>query len=290
MADRQKKNPYEDIHAELPQPSGYRVIGAAPEPSNGQPEELELPVFHAEPPVEEVKVPAAKTPTARVPAAQAPAAKAPVPLPFLNEAWKERLRKFAENPVRVYAAAGIGLGILFGIFAVAIISHLEGDEGRYDRGVAHSSAAGLKGHLFVEWDKKVKYRLTIEPEDAERQAGFALAVSSSPRPLSVNVHLQDSQGFELCSGNVLLKFDARSAEALTATASQSSAVKADPAAAPTDQSAQSTDYAKLDAQEAAREKDQDLFQNQTGPDGVISAIAAQGAIPCSKRAYQKAVL
>ena len=52
---------------------------------------------------------------------------------------------------------------------------------------------------------------------------------------------------------------------------------------------QATDLAKLDAQEAAREKGQDLFQNQTGPDGVISAIAAQGEIPCSKSAYQKAM-
>jgi hypothetical protein len=269
MADRQKKNPYEDIHAEIPQPSSYKVI----EPVQELPEPEPI-LFSVAPPVVEVK---------------APAAQAPVLLPLLNELWKERLRRFAQNPVRVYTAAGIGLGIFFGIIAIAIFWHIESEDGRYDLDVAHSSAAGLKGHLFVEWDRKVKYRLTIEPEDAKRQTGFALAVSNSPRPLSVSVQLQDSQGFVLCSGDVLLKYDARNAEALTATTSRASALKANPAAAPTDQSAQWTDFAKLEGQELEREMDKDLFQNQIGPDGTISAIAAQGEIPCSKSAYLKAM-
>ncbi|MFZ1085106.1 MAG: hypothetical protein WAN35_09100 [Terracidiphilus sp.] len=273
MADERKRNPYEEIQAELPQPSGYRVIEPAQELSNGLPAEPEPIIFPAEPPVEEAKP-----------------VKAPVPLPFLNEAWKERLRKFAENPVRVYAAAGIGLGIVFGILIVALVWHSESAEGRYDLGVAHASAAGLKGHLYVEWDKKVKYRLTIEPEEGDRQAGFALAVASSPQPLSVSIHLQDSQGFVLCGRDVLLKFDARKAEALMAPPPEASTAQTGAASPVAEQPAQTMDFTKQDAQEAAREKGQDLFQNQTGADGMISAIAAQGEIPCSKSAYLKAML
>ena len=272
MADVKNKNPYEEIQAELPPLNSYKVIEPTTELPNGQPLEPEPIIFPPEPPVEEAKP-----------------AKAPVSLPFLNEAWKERLRKFAENPVRVYAAAGIGLGILFGIILGVFVWN-SSPEGRYDLGAAHSSAAGLKGHLFVEWDKKLKYRLTIEPEEGDRQAGFALAVTSSPRPLAVSLHLQDSQGFVLCSRDVLLKWNARGAEALTAPAPESLAIKPDAAAAPAVQPAQTTDFTKQDEQEAARERGQDLFQNQTGADGMIAGLGAQGEIPCSKSAYEKAAL
>jgi hypothetical protein len=272
MTDGKNKNPYEEIQAELPPPNTYRVIEPATELPNGQPVEPEPIIFPVAPPVEEAKP-----------------AKAPISLPFLNEAWKERLRKFAENPVRVYAAAGIGLGIFFGVILGVFVWN-SSPEGRYDLGAARSSAAGLKGHLFVEWDKKLKYRLTIEPEDGDRQAGFALAVASSPRPLAVSIHLQDSQGFVLCSRDVLLKWNARGAEALSATAPDSAAVKPDAAVAPASPPAQTTDFAKQDAQEAARERGQDLFQNQTGADGMIAGLGAQGEISCSKSAYEKAML
>jgi hypothetical protein len=275
MTDARKKNPYEEITGvELPQPGGYRVIEPTPEVSDGLSVEPEPIVFPVAPPLAEVKLPAAK---------------ASLPQPFLNPVWKERLLKFVQNPVRVYAAAGIGLGILFGVIIAVLVWHSESSTGRYDLGSFTASATGLKGHLFVEWDKRVRYRLTIAPEEADRQAGFALAVSSSPQPLAIHVHLQDAEGFVLCSKDVLLKFDARSAAALTATAPATPAPGSEVATLPADQSAQTTDFARLDAQETAREQGQDLFQNQTGADGMISAIAAQGEIPCSKSAYEKAM-
>jgi hypothetical protein len=279
MPDERKKNPYEEIQAELPQPSSYRIIEPVTVLPDGQPAEPEPIIFPEPPPVEKAKP-----------------VKTPVSLPILNEVWKERLRKFAANPVRLYATAGIGLGIFFGLIFGVIVRH-SGSEGRYDLGVARYNAAGLKGHLFVEWDKRLKYRLTIEPEDPDRQAGFALAVTSSPRPLSVNLQLQDSEGFVLCGKVILLKFDARGAAALEAPApaavpdaaapSSNQPATSQPA---TSQPAQATDYSKQDAQEAAREKGQDLFQNQTGTDGQIAGLGAQGEIPCSKSAYQKAML
>ncbi|MGA9071182.1 MAG: hypothetical protein WB424_13050 [Terracidiphilus sp.] len=271
MTDTSKKNPYEEIHAELPPPNGYGVFEPLAEEADSHFVEPEPILFPPEPPVAKPKP-----------------AQTAVLLSFLNEEWKKRLHKFAENPVRVYVAAAIALGILVGVILVAIFWHSWNAEGRYDLGVTRSKAAGLKGHLFVEWDKRVKYRLTIEPEDADRLAGFALAVTSSSRPLAVNLQLQDDQGFALCGKDVLLKFDARGAAALNAPAPAAAAVADPPAALPAVQPAQSIDFAKLDAQEAAREKGQDLFQNQTGADGQIANLSAQGEIPCSKSAYQKA--
>jgi hypothetical protein len=126
----------------------------------------------------------------------------------------------------------------------------------------------LKGQLFVEWDKKVEYRLSLEPDDADHKAGFAFAVANSPRPLSVGIQLKNSQGFELCAKEIVLKYDAGKVS--------------------TDPSAQGIDFASLAAQEAARESGKDVFQNQIGADGQIAAIDAQGGIPCSKKAYENA--
>ncbi len=274
MADMRKKNPYEEIRAELPQPSGYKVL-EPPQDSPGQSREPEPIIFPVEPP--KVVVPTASE-------------QAMVLLSLLMAQWKERLRKFRQNPIRVYAAAGIGLGIFFGIALWAFLHFVEGAEGRYDLGAYASSAAGLKGHLFVEWDKKLKYRLIIEPEEAVRLDGFALAVTHSPQPLSITLHLQDSQGFILCSKDVLVKFDPRGAAAFSDPIPQSPAISTDAASLDTAQPAPTPDFAKLDAQEAMREKDQDIFQNQIGPDGTITALNAQGETPCSKSAYARTML
>jgi hypothetical protein len=145
----------------------------------------------------------------------------------------------------------------------------------------------LKGHLWIEWDKKVAYRLTIEPSEPHQEAAFAHAVARSPRPLSIQIHLQDSQGFVLCTREIVLKYDARNAEALAASTPDSPALKMDAVNLPANQPAQTIDFAQLDAQETARERDQEIFQNQIGPDGQITAINAHGEIPCSKTAYEK---
>jgi hypothetical protein len=201
----------------------------------------------------------------------------------LSKVWIERIQRFAQSPTRVYAAAGVSLGVLFGVLFAVLLWQLNHEVGRYDLGSFTSSASGLKGHLWIEWDKKVAYRLTIEPSDPDYKAGFAYAVAHSPRPLSIQIHMQDFQGFILCTREIVLKYDARNAEALAASTPDSQALKTDAA----NQSAQTSNYALLDAQEAARERDHEIFQNQIGPDGQIAAINAQGEIPCSKRAYEK---
>ncbi len=248
--------------------SDYHVIESDSEPPA---EKHDAPVLHphiAARAVEARETPAGETPRARLP---------------LSKVWIERFQRFAQNPTRVYAAVGVGLGILFGVVFAVVFWQLNHAEGRYDLESFTSSATGLKGHLWIEWDKKVAYRLTIEPSDPGNKAGFAFAVARSPRPLSIQIHLQDSQGFVVCTREIVLKYDARNADALASSTPDSQPEKTDAV----NQPAQTIDFAQSDAQEAARERDHELFQNQIGPDGQIAAINAQGEIPCSKSAYEK---
>jgi hypothetical protein len=260
--------PGENTEEEKLPVSGYRVIESDPEPPAEKRAAPVLPPPIAVPAVEARKIPADVTLHSRLP---------------LSEVWIKRIRRFAQNPTRVYAAAGVGLGLLFGIVFAVVLWQLNQEEGRYDLGSFTSSASGLKGHLWIEWDKKVAYRMTIEPSDPDYKAGFAHAVARSPRPLSIQIHMQDFQGFVLCTREIVLKYDARNAEALAASTPDSQALKMDAVKQP----AQTIDFAQLDAQEAARERDHEIFQNQIGPDGQIAAINASGEIPCSKKAYEK---
>jgi hypothetical protein len=190
---------------------------------------------------------------------------------------------------KVLVAISVGFVILIGIAIVAALWIPANPEGRYDLGAVTSDAAGLKGHLFTQWDKKLNYRLSIEPSDPDRKTAFALAVASSAHPLSVEIHLQDSQGFVLCSKEILLKYDARNAIELAPPSPVAQSGKDDAQTPLGAQPAQTTDPAQAEAQEAAREKGKDIFKNQVGPDGQVASIGAQGDIPCTAKAYEKAV-
>ncbi len=214
------------------------------------------------------------------------AAEAPTPPPATPNLWVDRIRKFAESPTRVYASIGVGLGILLGVVVASVLWRSNNPEGRYDLGWAASNAAGLQGHLYIEWNKKLAYRLTIEPSDASQQVGFALAVAQPPRPLAIQIHLQDSEGFVLCSRNILLKYDGGNAEAPAASNPSAQAGKTNADTASNSRLAQAKDELS-EAQEVERELGQDIFQNQLGPDGRIASIHAQGEIPCSAKAYEK---
>ncbi|MGA3081256.1 MAG: hypothetical protein ABSD44_07725 [Terracidiphilus sp.] len=248
--------------------SSYKVVGSdrvSPEPC--------LPVAEPQTPV---------APSEAVEEPQ-PAEAPPTPPPSFHGFDIAGIRRFAESPTRVYAAIGVALGILLGVVIAAVSVYTSGPVGRYDMGSASSSSAGLTGHLFIQWDKKLKYRLAIKPSSPERQAGFALAVASSPRPLSIALNVQDAEGFVLCSRQIVLVFDPGNAANAATFAPGSAAGNVSNGS-----TAQENDLAGLAAQEAARERGADIFQNQTGPDGQIEAINAQGEIGCLKGAYEKA--
>ncbi len=175
---------------------------------------------------------------------------------------------------------------------LALVYWLTGSsEGRYDLGTATNDAAGLSGHLYVEWEQQLTYRLKIEPSDPDQKAGFSLAVGHPPRPLGITIHLQNAEGFVLCSREIVLKYDPRSAaaDAHPDAATDVEAVQTDASDTAANHLAQELAFVQLDAQEAAREQGNDVFQNEIGPDGQIAAISAQGAISCTEKAYENAV-
>jgi hypothetical protein len=202
---------------------------------------------------------------------QDPASKPPTPRPTSPESFTERMQRFAENPTKFYAAICAGLGVLLALIFAAVNLGPGNPEGRYDLGPVTSSATGLKGHLYINWEKTLHYRVSFETSDPDQQAGFAFTVANPPSPLSIEIQLQDNKGFVLCSREILLKYDVQSADAAANLPNK-------PPAA--------SDLAQLKDQEQKREQGKDIFQNQIGAKGQVVALNAQGVIPCSAKAYE----
>jgi hypothetical protein len=252
----------------------HELFAEAPEPIEGKSE-------HS---IGEVSDPSqAQTIGANPAANQDPGA--PVAEKPLHEVWIPRIRKFLENPTNRYASIGVGLGIVVGVAVAAITWYVNNPSGRYDLGPVTSDAAGLRGRLFVKWEDQLHYRLELEPSYPERIPGFSLAAGNPPRPLSVAIQLRDAQGSELCSKEILLRYDAKRAEALAPVphGAETEAQRASDHSA-----AEGDNTAQADGAEAAREKDKDLFELQAGKDGQIASIDAQGDLPCSRSAYENA--
>ncbi len=207
------------------------------------------------------------------------------PRPGFAAAWMELIRKFAQSPTRVYAAAGVGLGIVVGVVFAVVLWQTENPNGPYDLGVVTSSATGLKGHLYVRWKRQLEYRVRFEPSDASLQAGFAQAVADPPRPLSIAIQLNDAQGFALCTREIVLRYN-QAAPAPSALSNPNSPAGQAAADTSTNRSLAQDLHALSDAQEAEREIGKDVFQNEIGPDGRIAAVSAEGKIPCSEKAYE----
>jgi hypothetical protein len=150
-----------------------------------------------------------------------------------------------------------------------------------DFGTIHSDASGLKGRLTTKWDRNLGYRLVVEPGNLDRQAAFALTVSEPPRPLSIAVQLKSAFGVVLCTQEVVLKYDAKRAVGLSATAGK-------PESSNTEARKQWKEFDRLEAEELDREQGKDTFQNDIGLDGQIESISAHGEIPCSKEEYDRA--
>jgi len=210
--------------------------------------------------------------------------------PQFHEVWIPRIRLFFSSPTRTFATLGVALGVLFGVLIAAITWHIYNPTGLYDLGPVTSSAVGLRGRLYLKWDRKLQYRLDFAPSDPDQVPGFSLAAGNPPRPSSITIQLEDAQGFVLCTKEILFKYDARKAAPLAPPNSGPTSGKADAANAPGAQTAAASDFTEADAQEASREQGKDIFQNQIGPDGLIESASAEGSIPCSASAYENTAL
>ena len=221
------------------------------------------------------------------------------PSPLLEPA------KPAANRTLLYASVVAAIGIMAGV-AIATISlrqsrttpapiaaqQLVVSSELRDLGQAASSDFGLKGHLTSQWTNQPAYHVTIEPGDATLAAGFALAVSDPPRPLSIGIELMDRLGYVMCRRNILLKYDVKKpADLEQADPNRSSGkkprLKRVSAKDAERKKAEEADFDRREAREQQREKGNDIFHNQIGADGQVVSISAQGDIPCPAEPYER---
>ncbi len=164
-----------------------------------------------------------------------------------------------------------------------------------DLGPGVVQAAGLRGHLNTRWDGSRKagrlvYQLHVESMEERWQAGFSRAVLNPPQPLSMNIRLLDATGFALCGKEIPFHFDAQNAQVqvpMPTVGANGKKLSASERNA-TYQAAKQSAIAQMQAAAAVREQGKDVFQNQIGPDGLVSAVNVQGSLPCSPDQYQKA--
>jgi hypothetical protein len=207
----------------------------------------------------------------------------PEPPPQLTP--QEQIARMRSSPILRYAAIGGLLGVVFAAALIGFTWVVGGPAAPYDLGNASFDAAGLQGHLFLKFDnKKLEYRLSVQPVNPDQKVAFAYAVANPPRPISLGFQLKDAQGFVLCTTDVVLKYDPARTASLAASAPPARPGSDKAAAIPDEQG---INMARMISEEAQRVQGKDVFQNQAGADGRIESLSAQGAIPCSDDAYQK---
>lgn len=124
-----------------------------------------------------------------------------------------------------------------------------------DLGAFNSGTNSLTGHLTATWSDKLSYRLEIGPSDPALRDAFAYSVSTAPHAVPVSVDLRTSSGQEACNQEVTLGFETNTGNHPPAPGASTTA--------PEPQS----------------------FHSVLGKDGKIGSISAQGAMPCTRQAF-----
>jgi hypothetical protein len=206
----------------------------------------------------------------------------------------------AENPEKAkakkkpfpFVIAGAGVLALFVLGLLLMSKPKKGDEPMPgDLGPGVSASSGLRGHLVTQWDGptktgRVQYQLRLEPLSPTQNSGFAMVNMKPAAPYSINMRLLDQSGFALCGKEVIFPFDpSKVAESEPANFPPGKKGEAARAAA---QAARQADLERMQAAEADREKGKDMLQAQAGADGLITAVNAQGSLPCAADQYKRA--
>lgn len=199
----------------------------------------------------------------------------------------------AKKKPNLVILAGFGALIVFAIVAFTLARPKQNTPPAGDLGPGIVAASGLRGHLSTRWEGNEKtgrlaYQLRIEPMEDRWGAGFSRVTLVPPKPLSVNVRLLDASGFALCGKEIDFHFDPQGAGVPIAvpgvengkkmTGSERNAAWV---------AARQSEIARMQAEEMAREKGKDVFQNQVTNDGQVSAVNVQGSLPCSPDQYRR---
>jgi hypothetical protein len=260
-----------------------------------------------------VEAPPASAPIVATPAA-APTAKASIrPIAEEVEESEETAPENAEQAESVDPAekpaqeppkkkpnliliGGFAALIIFAIFFVMMVNKPKVDAPPPgDLGPGIVAVAGLRGHLDTRWDGSAKtgrlvYQLRIEPMEDRWGAGFSRVTSTPPMPLYLNLRLLDSSGFALCGKEIDFPFNPQNTAvtvAASALVGPDGKKLSDAARTAAMQAARQSQIGQMQASEAIRERGKDLFQNQTDSDGQVTAVNAQGTLPCSPDQYRR---
>ena len=182
----------------------------------------------------------------------------------------------------------VGFALLAAVMLALVLLHHSGEapsSDAQDMGDGIYKAAGLRGHMLARWDGKLHYQVQIEPIDPTVASSFNYTLNNLPRPIDITLRLLDSSGFALCQKTVLLPYDPAKSFAPPASA-RPPAGKAALARYQQEQAARQAQVAQLTAQEQARLKGQDVFQDQVNADGQIVALNAQGDFPCDRKSFR----
>ena len=200
----------------------------------------------------------------------------------------------AKKKPNLLLIAGFGALVVSAIVAFTLLRPKDNTPAPGDLGPGIVAADGLRGHLDTRWEGnastgRLVYQLRIEPMEDRWQAGFSHAILNSPMPMSLNVRLLDSTGFALCGKEIDFHFDPQS-EGVQITVppvgqNDKKMSAAERAAAMT--AARQSEIARMQAEEVARERGKDVFQNQITNDGQVSAANVQGTLPCSPDQYRR---
>lgn len=123
-----------------------------------------------------------------------------------------------------------------------------------DLGAFNSGTNSLTGHLTATWSDKLSYSLQIGPSDPALRDAFAYSVSTAPHAVPVSVDLRTSSGQEACNQEVTLGFETN-----TGNHPPAAGVSTTP--------------------------EPEAFHSVLGKDGKIGSISAQGAMPCTRQAF-----
>ena len=248
-------------------------------------------------------VAAAPAATAAAVAVEEPAEQEEQEVAAYEEPEQEEFVDPAERPLRLpqkkkpnlILLGGFAALVMFALFVVLSMRPKSTTPNNGDMGPGIVAVAGLRGHLDTKWDGdaktgKLAYQLRIEPMEDRWGKGFSKVTNDPPMPISVNVRLLDAAGFALCGKEIDFHFDPHHAAALVPVSLLQGGGKnlslSERKAAT--QTARQNAVAQMQAAETTREQGKDIFQNQTTDDGQVTAVHAQGALPCSPDQYKRA--
>ncbi len=216
-------------------------------------------------------------------------------LEFVDPAEKPVVEATPKKKPNLVLIGGFAALVVFAIFVLFTMRSKSSGPPPGDLGPGIVAASGLRGHLDTRWDGDAKtgrlvYQLRIEPMEDRWGAGFSKAITASPVPLSVNIRLLDQTGFALCGKEVDFRFDPQHAEVPVSVSPIGANGKklslAERGAAL--EAARQSQVTQMQAAETTREQGKDIFQNQASDEGQVTAVNAQGALPCSPDQYKRA--